>query len=106
MIGSATLLREPVCCAFTHWCVMRPTILLALLLVAVPAAIEANPESIKRRIRAYEFAYNLDYEEATREMEAAVKADPRDPGAARGLAIIPWLLISHTRGAATVDEYL
>jgi tetratricopeptide (TPR) repeat protein len=85
---------------------MRPTIILALVLVAVPAAIEANPESIKRRIRAYELAYNLDYEEASREMEAAAKADPRDPGAERGLAVIPWLLISHTRGAATVDEYL
>src|SRR5258705_12880013 len=39
-------------------------------------------------------------------MEAAVKADPNDPSAERGLATIPWLLISFRRGAATVDEYL
>ena len=39
-------------------------------------------------------------------MEAAVKADPMDPAAERGLAVIPWLLISYSRGAVTVDEYL
>ena len=39
-------------------------------------------------------------------MEAAVKADPQDPAAERGLAVIPWLLISFTRGTATVDDYL
>ena len=56
--------------------------------------------------RAYEYALNLDYDEATREMEAAVKADPNDPSAERGLATIPWPLISFRRGAATVDDYL
>jgi tetratricopeptide (TPR) repeat protein len=66
----------------------------------------ANPESARLRARAYEYALNLDYDEATRDMEAAVKADPTDPSAERGLASIPWLLISFRRGTATVDEYL
>ena len=66
----------------------------------------ANPESARLRVRAYEYALNLDYDEAARDMEAAVKADPGDPSAERGLATIPWLLISFRRGTATVDEYL
>jgi tetratricopeptide (TPR) repeat protein len=85
---------------------MRSAFLLIIILVAMPAATQANPESVKRRAAAYKLAYNLDYDEATREMEAAAKADPRDAAAERGLAVIPWLLISYTRGAACVDEYL
>jgi len=74
-----------------------------LLMAGAPAA---SPESAGRRARATALAYNLDYEEATREMEAAVRADPRDTAAERGLAMIPWLLISFRRGAVTVDDYL
>ena len=85
---------------------MRSALLLLVILVALPAATQANPESVKRRARAYELAYNLDYDAATREMTAAARADPRDAGAERGLAVIPWLLISYTRGAVCVDEYL
>ncbi len=75
-------------------------------LLAVPAVAGASQESARLRARAFELAYNLDYEEATREMEAAVRADPSDAAAERGLAVIPWLLISFTRGAVTVDDYL
>jgi tetratricopeptide (TPR) repeat protein len=39
-------------------------------------------------------------------MEAAARADPMDAAAERGLAVIPWLLISFSRGAVTVDDYL
>jgi len=74
--------------------------------VCVPHAADANPESARLRARAYEYALNLDYDEATRDMEAAAKADPNDPAAERGLASLPWLMISFRRGAATVDEYL
>jgi tetratricopeptide (TPR) repeat protein len=76
------------------------------LVLLVPATAAANPESARLRARAFELAYNLDYEEATREMEAAARADPADAAAERGLAVIPWLLISFTRGAVTVDDYL
>ena len=78
---------------------------LALVLL-LPAVAAANPESARLRARAYELAYNLDYDDATRTMEAAAKADPMDPAAERGLAVIPWLRISYSRGAVTVDEYL
>ena len=75
-------------------------------MIAVPYPSAANPESARLRTRAYEYALNLDYDEATREMEAAVRADPNDTAAERGLATIAWLLISFRRGTATVDEYL
>jgi tetratricopeptide (TPR) repeat protein len=78
--------------------------LTALLLF--PAGAGASQESARLRSRAFDLAYNLDYDQATREMEAAVRADPTDPAAERGLAVIPWLLISFTRGAVTVDDYL
>jgi tetratricopeptide (TPR) repeat protein len=77
-----------------------------VVLLTLPATAWANPESARLRARAFELAYNLDYDEATREMQAAVKADPNDAAAERGLAVIPWLLISFTRGAVTVDDYL
>ena len=58
------------------------------------------------RARGFAHTYSLDYDLATRDMEAAVKADGRDIAARRGLAVIPWLLISFRRGAVTVDDYL
>lgn len=79
---------------------------LAAALLLVPTLAAANPESRALRTRAIASAYNLDYDQATREMEAAVKADPRDTAAERGLAMIPWLMISFRRGAVTVDDYL
>ena len=79
---------------------------LVVALLLVPALAAASPESRVLRVRAIASAYNLDYDQATREMEAAVKADPRDAAAERGLAMIPWLMISFRRGAVTVDDYL
>jgi tetratricopeptide (TPR) repeat protein len=73
--------------------------------MATTAAV-ANEQSARLRTKAYQLAYNLDYDEATREMEAAVAADPADAAAERGLAVIPWLLITFSRGAVTVDDYL
>jgi hypothetical protein len=74
--------------------------------LAAASAAQANDQSARLRAKAYQLAYNLDYEEATREMEAAAAADRTDAAAERGLAVIPWLLISFTRGAVTVDDYL
>jgi tetratricopeptide (TPR) repeat protein len=80
------------------------TAVLVLCMAVGPA--HASEESARLRARAYQLAYNLDYDEATRQMEAAVAADSGDAAAERGLAVIPWLLISFSRGAATVDDYL
>src|SRR5215210_5439796 len=76
------------------------------MLLVLPALAWASAESARLRTRAYELAYNLDHEEATREMQAAVAADPRDIAAERGLAALPWLQITFRRGAVTVDDYL
>src|ERR1044071_3963946 len=81
-------------------------VVMAALVSAWPSVSVANPESARLRVHAYELALNLDYDEATREMEAAAKADPNDPAAERGLASIPWLLISFRGGAAPVDKFL
>jgi len=80
------------------------TLIAAFLLV--PVVAQANPESAALRARGFAHAYSLDYDLATREMEAAAKADSRDGHARRGLALIPWLMISFRRGAVTVDDYL
>ena len=85
---------------------MKRVILTLGAALLVPALAGANEQSAKLRAHAYELAYNLDYDEATRELEAAAKADPADAAAERGLAAVPWLLISFRRGAVTVDEYL
>lgn len=78
---------------------------LALLALA-PAIASASPESARLRASGFAHAYSLDYDLAARDLEAAVKADPSDAAARRGLAVVPWLLISFRRGAVTVDDYL
>jgi tetratricopeptide (TPR) repeat protein len=85
--------------------VRRLAPLVALFVLAAGPA-SGNQESAVLRARGFDYAYNLDYDLATREMEAAVKADSRDIGARRGLAVVPWLMISFRRGAVTVDDYL
>jgi tetratricopeptide (TPR) repeat protein len=85
---------------------MKVVLAIAAVVVVAGASPSANEQSAALRARAYDFAYNLDYDEATRELEAAVRADGSDIAAERGLAAIPWLLISFRRGAVTVDEYL
>ena len=84
----------------------RIVVLALSVVLAAPGIVTGNPESLRLRVRAYDHAHNLDYDDATRDMEAAIKADPNDPAAERGLASIPWMMISFRRGAVTVDEYL
>ncbi len=77
-----------------------------LTVLLIPTMAWGNQESAMLRARGFSHAYSLDYDLAARDMEAAVKADARDVAARRGLAVIPWLLISFRRGAVTVDDYL
>ena len=74
--------------------------------ILLPALAFANPGSAALRARATVHAYNLDYDLATRDMEAAVEADATDIEARRGVAMVAWLQIPFRRGAATVDDYL
>ena len=85
---------------------MRTAALTVVLILAIEALAGANAESQRLRARAFDLTYNLDYDEAAKEMAAAVQADPADSAAQRGLAMIPWLQISFERGAVTVDDYL
>ena len=84
----------------------QPIVTAVVLLCLTAATARASQESARLRAQAYELAYNLDYADATRQMEAAAAVDPRDSASERGLAVIPWLLISFSRGAVTVDDYL
>ena len=56
--------------------------------------------------RAYQSAYDLDYEQAIALAREAVAAAPDDPHVHRTLATALWLDIIFTRGAVTIDAYL
>lgn len=83
---------------------MRGALVLVVLLYTSVAASGAQPAA--SRARAFQHAYNLDYDRATQELEAAAAADPRDAAIERSLAVVPWLMITFRRGAVTVDDYL
>jgi tetratricopeptide (TPR) repeat protein len=56
--------------------------------------------------RAYQSAYNLEYEQAIALAREAVAAAPDDPHAHRTLATALWLEIIFAGGAVTIDSYL
>lgn len=56
--------------------------------------------------RAYQAAYNLDYDQAIGLARQAVAAAPNDARAHRTLAVVLWLDIIFIRGAVTIDSYL
>jgi tetratricopeptide (TPR) repeat protein len=67
----------------------------------------ARDDSVARiRVRAYDLAYNLDYDEAIALMTSALERWPRDPTLYRSLGTMVWLKILFARGSVTVDDYL
>ncbi|MFN8058768.1 MAG: hypothetical protein U0Q12_06340 [Vicinamibacterales bacterium] len=74
--------------------------------LGVPTAASAAVSAATARVAAFEYAYNLDHEEALHAIAEAVAAAPADPAVARSAASIAWLEILFARGAITVDEYL
>lgn len=56
--------------------------------------------------RAYEFAYNLDHNEAIALLKQAAEDNPDSPDANRHVAVVTWLNILFQRGSVTVDSYL
>ena len=58
------------------------------------------------RQRAYEAAYNLDYDQAIALARQAVAAAPGDSDAHRTLATTLWLQLIFVRGDVTIDPYL
>jgi tetratricopeptide (TPR) repeat protein len=77
-----------------------------MILAAALDAAAASRESQQLTARAYEFAYNLDHDEAAALFRQAIAADPGDPAPSRGLASITWLHILFRRGTVTTDDYL
>ena len=55
---------------------------------------------------AYATAYNLDHDEAVRELTTLANSEPDLPTTYRALASITWLRLLFSRGTVLVDEYL
>lgn len=86
----------------------RALALAAPLLLTLVAARSAagNPASEALKTRASAELYNLNRAQAETTFREAIKTDPRDAGAYRGLASALWVGITLDRGAMTIDSYL
>lgn len=84
---------------------MSPALFLALAIAGAPPAPVSNAAA-QLSDRAYQAAYNLDYDEAIGLARDAVRAGPDDPRAHRTLATVLWLEIIFQRGAVTIDPYV
>jgi tetratricopeptide (TPR) repeat protein len=71
-----------------------------------PPAATAAAEAAALRMRALEFGYNLDHDEALATFRAAMAADPADPAAYRLIAATEWIDLLFRQGAVTADDYL
>jgi tetratricopeptide (TPR) repeat protein len=78
---------------------------LLLTFAAAPAAA-GNSASEALKTRASAELYNLNRAQAEAMFREAIKADPQDAGAYRGLAGALWMGITLDRGAMTIDSYL
>jgi tetratricopeptide (TPR) repeat protein len=77
-----------------------------LITLAGPPTAAGNPASEALKARGSAELYNLNREQAEATFREAVKADPQDAGAYRGLAGALWVGITLDRGAMTIDSYL
>jgi tetratricopeptide (TPR) repeat protein len=76
------------------------------MVVVMTTIAEAQDNAATRLRGAYELAYNLDHEEAVREMQAVAKLSPELSTTYRALASVTWLRYLFGRGTVLVDEYL
>jgi tetratricopeptide (TPR) repeat protein len=78
-----------------------------LLITFVGARTAAgNPVSEALKVRGSAELYNLNRAQAEATFREAIKADPQDGGAYRGLAGALWVRMALDRGAMTIDSYL
>src|SRR4051812_27248168 len=84
----------------------RPVLAMLLLRLVAAAPAEANQASDALKARASVELYNLNRAQAEATFRDAIKADPQDAGAYRGLAGALWVGITLDRGAMTIDSYL
>ena len=85
---------------------VRHSVAALIALVVTSTVAGANPQSETLRERASTELYNLDREQALASYREALKADPADSAAQRGLAGALWIDESFRRGTMTVDSYL
>lgn len=78
-----------------------------ILCASGDALLAQSREALDERLKqAYVTAYNLDHDEAARELLAISKLAPELSTAHRALASITWLRLLFSRGTVLVDEYL
>ena len=66
---------------------------------------DTGSESAVLRLKAFELAYNLDYNEAVAALNRAIALDPSNPANQRALAGVTWLQMLFSRGAVIIDFY-
>ena len=67
---------------------------------------DTGSESAALRLKAFELAYNLDYNEAVAALNRAIALDPSNPANQRALAGVTWLQTLFSRGAVIIDFYI
>lgn len=67
---------------------------------------DTSSESTALRLKAFESAYNLDYDEAVAALNRAIALDPSNLANQRALAGITWLQTLFRRGAVIIDFYV
>jgi hypothetical protein len=88
-------------------CLLAAVLALARPVSAQPATALAPGETVASlRLRAYDAAYNLDYDRAIDLLRAGTGRWPENASVYRSLATMVWLQILFARGSLTVDDYL
>ena len=88
-------------------CLLAAVLALARPVGAQEAVALAPGETVvSLRWRAYDAAYNLDYDRAVDLLRAGTRRWPENASLYRSLATMVWLQILFARGSLTVDDYL
>lgn len=87
---------------------MIAAVVLAVFSTVAAAATRQLPTAQTTALddRAFQAAYNLDYDQAIAIARQAVASAPNDARAHRTLAVVLWLDVIFIRGVVTIDSYL
>jgi tetratricopeptide (TPR) repeat protein len=82
-------------------------IIAATMLLRTASAAGQGPDGTAAALRAkgLEAGYNLDYDVALRNFQAAIAAEPDHPAAYRLAAAVHWIQLLWQQGTFTVDDY-
>jgi tetratricopeptide (TPR) repeat protein len=77
------------------------------LAITVFADVPAAGPSVDAQVQtAFDYAYNLDHEQAITLLKQAAAQDPQSCPAQRALATVTWMNLLFNRGSVLVDDYL